>query len=73
MIKKDIFNRDIKAQFKASAKDRIHRFTINGYIFWYGLNIWVIGDFTLYNYAMSIKKLYCFTACFDISELHQPS
>ena len=26
MIKKDIFNHDVKAQFKASAKDRIHRF-----------------------------------------------
>ena len=28
MIKKDIFNRDIKAQFKAAARDRIHRFTM---------------------------------------------
>lgn len=26
MIKKDIFNKDLKAQFKASAKDKIHRF-----------------------------------------------
>lgn len=26
MIKKDIFNRDVKAQFKASAKDRMYRF-----------------------------------------------
>ncbi|MFH2093990.1 MAG: Hsp33 family molecular chaperone HslO [Pseudomonadota bacterium] len=26
MIKKDIFDKDVKAQFKASAKDRIHRF-----------------------------------------------
>jgi molecular chaperone Hsp33 len=26
MIKKDIFNHDVKAQFKAAAKDRIHRF-----------------------------------------------
>ncbi len=28
MIKKDIFDRDIKTQFKASAKDRIHRFVM---------------------------------------------
>ena len=26
MIKKDIFNHDVKAQFKASAKDRLYRF-----------------------------------------------
>ena len=26
MIKKDIFNKDVKAQFKASARDRVHRF-----------------------------------------------
>lgn len=26
MIKKDVFNKDVKAQFKASAKDRIYRF-----------------------------------------------
>nr|MDA3834313.1 Hsp33 family molecular chaperone HslO [Spirochaetales bacterium] len=26
MIKKDIFNKDVKAQLKASAKDKIHRF-----------------------------------------------
>jgi molecular chaperone Hsp33 len=28
MIKKDIFNKDVKAQFKASAKDRIYRFVM---------------------------------------------
>lgn len=28
MIKKDIFNKDVKAQFKASAKDKIHRFVM---------------------------------------------
>lgn len=28
MIKKDIFNHDVKEQFKASAKDRFHRFMI---------------------------------------------
>lgn len=28
MIKKDIFNNDVKAQFKASAKDRIYRFVM---------------------------------------------
>lgn len=28
MIKKDIFNKDIKAQFKASAKDRLYRFVM---------------------------------------------
>ncbi|MBU0680788.1 MAG: Hsp33 family molecular chaperone HslO [Proteobacteria bacterium] len=28
MIKKDIFNRDVKAQFKASAKDKIYRFVM---------------------------------------------
>jgi len=30
MIKKDIFCHDVKAQFKASAKDRIHRFMMAG-------------------------------------------
>ncbi len=30
MIKKDIFARDIKAQFKASARDRVHRFFLAG-------------------------------------------
>ncbi len=28
MIKKDIFNRDLKARFKAAARDRIHRFVM---------------------------------------------
>lgn len=28
MIKKDIFNKDVKAQFKAAARDRIHRFVM---------------------------------------------
>ncbi len=28
MIKKDIFNKDVKAQFKASAKDRVYRFML---------------------------------------------
>jgi molecular chaperone Hsp33 len=28
MIKKDIFNKDVKAQFKAAAKDRIYRFVM---------------------------------------------
>ncbi|MEN8210525.1 MAG: Hsp33 family molecular chaperone HslO [Thermodesulfobacteriota bacterium] len=28
MIKKDIFNKDVKAQFKASAKDKIYRFML---------------------------------------------
>jgi len=28
MIKKDIFNKDVKAQFKAASKDRIHRFVM---------------------------------------------
>ena len=28
MIKKDIFNHDVKAQFRASAKDRLHRFVL---------------------------------------------
>jgi len=28
MIKKDIFNRDVKAQFKAAAKDRLYRFVL---------------------------------------------
>jgi len=28
MIKKDIFNKDVKAQFRAAAKDRIHRFVM---------------------------------------------
>ncbi|MCD4722765.1 MAG: Hsp33 family molecular chaperone HslO, partial [Desulfobacula sp.] len=28
MIKKDIFNKDVKEQFKASAKDRIYRFVM---------------------------------------------
>jgi len=28
MIKKDIFNKDVKAQFKASAKDRLYRFVM---------------------------------------------
>jgi molecular chaperone Hsp33 len=26
MLKKDIFNKDVKAQFKAAAKDKIYRF-----------------------------------------------
>ncbi|WP_022667298.1 Hsp33 family molecular chaperone HslO [Desulfospira joergensenii] len=30
MIKKDIFNRDVKALFQASARDRIHRFLMAG-------------------------------------------
>ncbi len=30
MIKKDIFNHDVKAQFKAAAKDRLHRFMMAG-------------------------------------------
>ncbi|MCF6249399.1 MAG: Hsp33 family molecular chaperone HslO [Desulfobacula sp.] len=30
MIKKDIFNRDVKQQFKASAKDRLYRFVLAG-------------------------------------------
>ena len=30
MIKKDIFNHDVKAQFKASAKDRLYRFLMAG-------------------------------------------
>lgn len=28
MIKKDIFNQDVKARFKAAAKDRVHRFVM---------------------------------------------
>ena len=28
MIKRDIFNRDVKAQFKAAAKDRMYRFVM---------------------------------------------
>jgi hypothetical protein len=27
MIRKDIFNRDIKSRFKAAARDRLHRFS----------------------------------------------
>ncbi len=30
MIKKDIFNQDVKARFKAAAKDRVHRFVMAG-------------------------------------------
>jgi molecular chaperone Hsp33 len=30
MIKKDIFNRDLKAQFKAAARDRMYRFVMAG-------------------------------------------
>ena len=30
MIKKDIYNNDVKERFKAAARDRIHRFTMSG-------------------------------------------
>jgi hypothetical protein len=29
MIKKDIFNQDVKARFKVAAKDRVHRVSIH--------------------------------------------